>query len=274
MEPEQFLEELSTFAQSEGGVQKLRELILQLAVQGKLVPQDPNDEPAGVLLERIAAEKARLVKEKKIRKPKMLPPIEPDEVPFAMPEGWAATRFSDLGAVLGGKTPSKSNPSYWTGGVPWVSPKDMKYPVIEHSIDEVSPKAVSDGLALLPKGSVLIVVRSGILRHTVPVAVTAVECTINQDIGACLLPEVVPAYIRRMVQGFQSFILANLTKTGTTVESMKVAEFFSQPFPLPLAEQHRIVAKVDALMGLCDQLEQSQTAAMKLQERQLLLQPR
>ena len=102
MEPEQFLEDLSAFAQSEGGVQKLRDLILQLAVQGKLVPQDPSDEPASVLLERIAAEKARLVAEKKIRKPKVLPPIEADEVPFAVPEGWEWCRLGNVAKLRRG----------------------------------------------------------------------------------------------------------------------------------------------------------------------------
>ena len=77
-------------------VASLRQTILQLAVRGRLVPQDASDEPACVLLERIAAEKARLVAEKKIRKPKALPPIEADEVPFEVPEGWEWCRFPDI----------------------------------------------------------------------------------------------------------------------------------------------------------------------------------
>ncbi|GJA83608.1 hypothetical protein KAM448_40720 [Aeromonas caviae] len=70
------------------GIKKLRELILELAVRGKLVPQDPSDEPASVLLERVAAEKTRLVKEGKIKKPKTLPKISEEEKPFGLPEGW------------------------------------------------------------------------------------------------------------------------------------------------------------------------------------------
>src|SRR5574344_1466835 len=78
------------------GIKKLRELILELAVRGKLVPQDPNDEPASVLLERIDEEKARLVKEGKIKKSKPLPPISEEEKPFALPDGWEWVRLGYL----------------------------------------------------------------------------------------------------------------------------------------------------------------------------------
>ncbi|MGB3201825.1 MAG: hypothetical protein WBA99_13050, partial [Nodosilinea sp.] len=78
------------------GLKKLRELILELAVRGKLVPQDPNDEPAAVLLEKIAVEKARLVKEGKIKKPKALPEIAEDEKPFELPGGWNWVRFGNI----------------------------------------------------------------------------------------------------------------------------------------------------------------------------------
>ncbi|ADH87252.1 restriction modification system DNA specificity subunit [Desulfurivibrio alkaliphilus AHT 2] len=78
------------------GIKKLRELILELAVRGKLVPQNPADEPAATLLEKIAAEKARLVKEGKIKKPKPLPPVGEDEQPFVLPEGWELDRLGNI----------------------------------------------------------------------------------------------------------------------------------------------------------------------------------
>ncbi|MGP9670551.1 hypothetical protein ACT3S9_04460 [Pseudoalteromonas sp. AOP31-A2-14] len=84
------------------GIKKLRELILELAVRGKLVPQDPNDEPASVLLERIADEKAQLVKDKKIKKPKVLLEISEDEKPFELPKGWEWTKFGCLSEVQAG----------------------------------------------------------------------------------------------------------------------------------------------------------------------------
>ncbi|MFS8637163.1 MAG: restriction endonuclease, partial [Gemmatimonadota bacterium] len=88
MTPETLHRLFDVVADAPGGVQRLRELILQLAVRGKLVPQDPNDEPASVLLERIEEEKRRLYNEGKIRKLEKLPPVGPDEVPFEVPEGW------------------------------------------------------------------------------------------------------------------------------------------------------------------------------------------
>ena len=89
------------------GIKKLRELILELAVRGKLVPQDSNDEPASVLLERIAAEKAELVKQGKIKKPKPLPEISEEEKPFELPEGWEWVRLSDLMEVINGRAYKK-----------------------------------------------------------------------------------------------------------------------------------------------------------------------
>ena len=90
------------------GIKKLRELILELAVRGKLVPQDPNDEPASVLLERIAAEKARLVKEGKIKKSKPLPEITDDEKPFELPIGWEFVYLGDICDIERGGSPSRA----------------------------------------------------------------------------------------------------------------------------------------------------------------------
>jgi type I restriction enzyme S subunit len=88
-----------------GGVKRLRELILQLAVQGKLVPQDPTDEPASALLKQIEAEKERLVREGKIKPPNRLPPVSEDEVPFALPSGWEWVRLGHCTHDLGQKIP-------------------------------------------------------------------------------------------------------------------------------------------------------------------------
>ncbi|WP_299312729.1 restriction endonuclease subunit S [uncultured Halomonas sp.] len=241
------------------GIKKLRELILELAVRGKLVEQDPNDEPASMLLERIAEEKARLVKEGKIKKPKKLPEAALNDLPAPLPRGWVAVTLSHLGVFGGGKTPSKSKDEFWNGDIPWVTPKDMKFAEITDTEDHVTDAATaSGGLELLPQSAVLFVVRSGILRRIFPTAITRTQCTINQDLKALqLFKPNMARYIQIMSWGFEGFILTNLTKTGTTVESLKFSDFASQAFPLPpLDEQHRIVEKVDELMALCDRLEQ------------------
>ena len=100
--------------------------------------------------------------------------------------GWCVSSLAELGGLVGGKTPSKAVPSYWQDGtVPWVSPKDMKLQVLQGSEDAISEHAVRDaGMHLLPRDSVLMVTRSGILSHTFPVALADMRCTINQDIKA------------------------------------------------------------------------------------------
>ncbi|EGA00122.1 restriction endonuclease subunit S [Salmonella enterica] len=240
------------------GIKKLRELILELAVRGKLVPQDPNDEPASELLKRIAAEKTELVKQGKIKKQKPLPEISEEEKPFELPVGWEWVTFSHLGHFFGGKTPSKMKDEYWGGTIPWVTPKDMKTNLIVDSEDKVTPLAIEDGLTKVSPGSILFVARSGILRRIFPVAITSIECTVNQDLKVLspFLSEI-SYYIRLMMNGFERYIVENLTKTGTTVESLLFDDFISHPFMIPpFAEQNRILSTVKKLMSLCDQLEQ------------------
>ena len=104
---------------------QLKNSILQWAIQGKLVPQDPNDEPASVLLERIRAEKARLVKEKKIKKEKPLPDIIDNEIPFDVPESWKWVKVGNVGSWSSGATPSRTNPAYYGGSIPWLKTGDL-----------------------------------------------------------------------------------------------------------------------------------------------------
>lgn len=257
MTPYDLLKNFEVLTEAPNGLQRLRELVLELAVRGKLVEQDSGDEPASELLKRIKAEKAKLVRSGRIRAGKDLPEVSLDHSPFGVPGGWVQCRLVDLGFFLGGKTPSTNVGSYWDGDIPWVSPKDMKVPLIEDTEDHVSQAAVRDGLPLIPKGSVLIVVRSGILRRMVPVAITSRDCTINQDLKALWpFPSVDPNYVALMIKGFEAYILEHLTKTGTTVESMKFDEFAFQPFLFPPArEQARIVNRVNELMALMDRLE-------------------
>ncbi len=243
---------------TEASIDELKQTILQLAVMGKLVPQDPNDEPASVLLEKIAKEKARLVKEGKIKKQKPLPPIGENEKPFELPMGWERVSLRHLGIFSGGKTPSKAKSVYWDGDIPWVTSKDMKVKHIIGSEDHVTQRAIEDGLAIYHPEAILFVVRSGILRHSFPVAVTKVDCTVNQDIKvlSLFLADLSP-YIYLMMRGFEKYILLNLSKSGMTVESIMFQEFSDHYFILPpLTEQYRIVAKVDELMAICDSLKE------------------
>ena len=266
------LQQFDLLATAPGGVARLRELILTLAVQGKLVPQNPADEPASALLKRIRAEKDRLIAAGKIKRDKPLAPIGEDEQPFELPEGWEWVRLVDLGDFKGGKTPSTQRSEFWGGHIPWITPKDMKRSYLAESEDWVTSQAVADGLGVVQPNSVLMVVRSGILRRTFPVAINTVATTINQDLKALEMvqPEMA-TYVLLLLKGFEGDILRELTKVGTTVESIQFDLFSHHFFPIPpLPEQARIVARVAHLCSLCadlrQRLTQSQTTQTALTE--------
>ncbi|MDO8366221.1 MAG: restriction endonuclease subunit S [Saprospiraceae bacterium] len=241
-------------------VQKLRQQLLQEAVQGKLLPQDPSDESASILLQKIKAEKERLAKEKKIKKDKDLPEIKAEEFPFEIPKGWVWCRLGEIGKFTGGGTPSMANADYWNGNIPWVSPKDMWVDIISDSEMKITAKAVAESTAnIIPTGSLLIVGRSGILKRKLPVAVNSVDCTVNQDMKV-IIPYLLTMnwYLQFLLKGLEKVILRDFVKFGMTVHSLKYQEFELMPIPLPpLAEQHRIVQKLEQLLQVCDTLQAS-----------------
>ena len=246
----------------------LKKSILQEAVQGKLVPQDPSDEPAEALLERIRAEKQRLIKEGKIKKDKHESIIFrrdnshyekcgseevciDEEIPFEIPENWAWARLSSFGVFNSGKTPSMSNPQFWNGNIPWVTSKDMKRPVITDSEMHISELAASS-MQLYPAGTLLLVARSGILKRLLPLCKLGIDSTINQDIKAFSLYDIeVSEWLFYGIKAFEPYILKELVKSVTTVESLKFDEFAAMLIPVPpLSEQRRIIAAIKTAMNL------------------------
>jgi type I restriction enzyme S subunit len=217
----------------------LRKAILTLAVQGKLVPQDPGDEPA----------------EESFPKPASLA-VESDDGNF--PAHWLCVPLGKLGEWRGGGTPSKSRPEFWKGELPWVSPKDMKVLYIADAQDHISPEAVEgSSVRLIPPGSLLMVVRGMILARAFPVALTVRAVTINQDMKA-LLPaeEKTKEYLLLALRAFEPDVLCAIEHSshGTCKLKTELLQDIIIPIP-PLAEQRRIVAKVDQLMALVDELE-------------------
>ena len=238
------------------GIKKLRELILELAVRGKLVPQDPNDEPASVLLERIAAEKAQLIKDKRIKKPKVLPEISEDEKPFELPKGWEWTRLGEVGSIVGGGTPKSGEASYWCEeGIKWLTPADL-YGRKEKFISSGKRDITEEGLAkssaqLLPVSSILFSSRAPIGY----VAIASSPLATNQGFKS-----IVP-----FLNGFSEYIYYYLKRSARYIDDAASGTTFKEVSGLivskllislpPVLEQQRIVAKVDELMGLCDALE-------------------
>lgn len=247
-----------TLFTTEQSIDKLKQTILQLAVMGRLVEQDARDAPASELLNMVQDAERRLRNSGKIRGKRSGRSDAHQSPTQKLPAGWEFASLSELGKFSGGKTPSKLKPQFWDGDIPWVTPKDMKAHRINGSEDKVTQLAVDDGLALYPENSIFFVVRSGILRRMFPTAISTVPCTVNQDLKVLTLyvPQL-SEYVQLMMLGFEQFILGHLTKTGTTVESLKFDEFANCLFPIPpLAEQGRIKEKVQELLTLCDQLKE------------------
>ena len=258
---ESFFEKFDTFADAPGAVAKLRALVLELAVTGRLSEQTPGDAPVSELVDALSAAKARCGRTGRRGAVATIPSESVVCRPITAPAHWAWIPLSNIGAMSGGMTPSKNKSTFWDGDVNWFSSKDIKTDELTSSELKITREATeATGLQVYSPGCMVMVARSGILKRTFPVSILRVEGTVNQDLKV-LLPFVngIERYLQIMLRGMTGFILTSLVKTGTTVQSLKYEEFEAQPFPLPpLAEQQRIVAKVDELMALCDRLEAQQ----------------
>lgn len=166
----------------------------------------------------------------------------------------------------GGKTPSTSNKHYWNGNICWTSPKDFSSNEILDTEDKITKEALKTGLKVYPKGVILGVFRSGILRHSFPVAITRVETAINQDVKAM---EVNPELVDRdfflfYLDCFQKLILESSSKVGVTVESINSDEFLEVPIVLPpLNEQIKIVKELMARREEINLLERQNEENLK-----------
>lgn len=241
------------------GIKKLRELILELAVRGKLVPQDPNDEPASVLLERIAAEKAQLFKYKKIKKPKVLPEISEDEKPFELPRGWGFSRLGFIGEIFNGNSVNaKLKETKYTGltdGLPFIATKDVNYGFSALDYDNgVLIPLEEPKFKVAKKGSVLICAEGGSAGKKCGL-VSQNVCFGNKLFALNLYGDIDPKFILSNYQTPAFYAQFSNAMTGI-IGGISLAKFGELLIPVPpLKEQQRIVAKVDELMGLCDALE-------------------
>lgn len=237
---------------------QLKQKILYYAIRGKLVPQDPSEEPASVLVERILHEK-ELIYNKKHKKSKPITFSAPlyEDVPYEIPASWEWVQLKDIAYFGGGKTPSMACKAYWQNGTHlWVTSKDMKSERINDSLMKISDEALSIMTQYQP-GTILLVTRSGILRHSLPLAVLEKDATVNQDLKTISLyiPESC-YYIYYAIKANEAFILKEYHKDGTTVDSINFNEFSNVLLPLPpLAEQLRIVNYVNNLFELIDRIE-------------------
>ena len=188
-----------------------------------------------------------------------------------LPTGWESAELDALGKWRGGGTPSKAVTAYWSNGtVHWVSPKDMKRLLIDSAQDQITPKAVAESAAnLIPKDSVLMVTRSGILEHTFPVSINTVEVAVNQDLKAWTpYLGIDPTYIAYFLKAHGQNILSVCSKDGTTVSSIDFDRLKSYAIVLaPSSEQARIVSKIEELFSRIDEGERALERVRTLVER-------
>ncbi|GAA3611137.1 restriction endonuclease subunit S [Gibbsiella greigii] len=193
-----------------------------------------------------------------------------------VPEHWELVPLKYLCNFSGGGTPTKDNLSYWQGGtVPWVSPKDMKSFWISETQDHVTPKAVSESSTnYVEEGSLLMVVRSGILQRNIPVAINIVKVTMNQDMKALKFNERMKAhYAAYFINGNVNSLLLEWTKEGATVESIEHEYLANGLIPVPpIDEQHSIIKSVSDQMKRFETLEENALKGIRLlQERRTAL---
>jgi len=170
---------------------------------------------------------------------------EADEPKSPYPADWQTVKVEDVANISGGSTPRKSSEEYWGGDTPWVSPKDFDGPWIEETEDQLTDAGVKESTSnLLPPGSILLVVRSGILRRTLPIAKTLVPTTVNQDIKALEPQEdsIVPEYLFQVLHSRSEDVRGTCMKTGTTVESIQTSVLKKYEIPLPPEEEQRKIA--------------------------------
>jgi len=245
------------------GIQKLRELILTLAMQGKLVPQDPNDAPASELLKDIEAERKRLVKDGKIKAPKPLSAIADIDTPYELPQGWQWVRLGSIGHIFNGNSINAAEKeSKYAGaeGLPYIATKDVGY--------GFEPLDYGNGIFIPPSETKFRVAHQGAVLVCSEGGSAGKKCGLtdrdicfgnklfaNELYGQIPSRFILYAYLSPVFRA--SFAAA---MTGI-IGGVSIAKFIEIPVPLPpLEEQHRIVAKIDQLMARCDALEKLRIA--------------
>ncbi|XOB94244.1 restriction endonuclease subunit S [Pseudomonadota bacterium 24LQ007] len=184
-----------------------------------------------------------------------------------VPAHWEMVPLKYLCSFSGGGTPSKENLEYWNGDIPWVSPKDMKSFWVSNSIDKVTERAVAESsTSLVEPNALLMVVRSGILQRTIPVAINTVEVTLNQDMKALRFSmEGFERYFAMLVQGFEPSWLLEWRKQGATVESIEQEYLAESLIPVPPRdEMYAIVNKLAAVAKQYESLEDEAHKSSKL----------
>ena len=237
---------------------KLRQKILDLAIHGKLVPQDPNDEPASVLLERIRAEKERLISEGKIKRSrksaKTTDTPHYENVPFEVPENWEWTTLGEIGTWQSGATPSRLRKDYYGGNIPWLKTGDLNDGLITDIPEFITQKALDEtSVKLNPIGSILIAMYGATIGK---IGILTFPATTNQACCACSDYKIEQMYLFYfLLANKKVFIAMGGGGAQPNISKEKIAVTF-MPLP-PLTEQQRIVVEIERWFKLIDAIDQS-----------------
>ena len=237
---------------------KLRQKILDLAIHGKLVPQDPNDEPASVLLERIRAEKERLIKEGKIKRSRKTAKTSDtphyENVPFEVPENWEWTTLGEIGTWQSGATPSRLRKDYYDGNIPWLKTGDLNDGLITDIPEFITQKALDEtSVKLNPIGSILIAMYGATIGK---IGILTFPATTNQACCACSDYKIEQMYLFYfLLANKKVFIAMGGGGAQPNISKEKIAVTF-MPLP-PLTEQQRIVVEIERWFKLIDAIDQS-----------------
>lgn len=253
-------------AASEGTTNRIR--IKEDRFLATEIPLPPLEEQQHIVarIEELAAkiEEARGLRRKAIEERELLKGTAANTLFLGRTE--ISLPLRDLVTVSGGGTPSKSNPFFWEGTIPWISPKDMKGRDISDAIDHISEQAIIESSAkVIDPGAVLIVVRGMILLHTVPSAILRVPAAINQDMKALIPNEkLLPEYLRSGLWALNKELLNLVEKSTHDTRKLETPKLLAWKIPVPpLSEQQRIVTYLDELQSQIDRLEriQAETSA-------------
>ena len=242
-------------------LKKLRQQILQEAIEGKLTidwrEQNPNVEPASELLARIQAEKSQLIKDKKIKKQKQLPPISEEEKPFALPDGWVWCRLATIATVGTGATPLTSDPSYYGGSINWMTSADTGQKYVTKTQAKITDKAIlKTNCKVYPIGTLVVAMygqgktRGQITELKIEAATNQACATISIHYFTKSFNQFVKIYFWKMYDEIRSLARGG-AQPNLNMEKIKSSVIMLPP----LAEQKAIVTKVEKLLALCDQLE-------------------
>ncbi|EOB4125313.1 restriction endonuclease subunit S [Vibrio vulnificus] len=263
-------EHFDTLFTTEESIDQLKQTILQLAVMGKLVPQDPSDEPAAELLKRIAEEKAQLVKEKKIKKQKALPPISEDEKPFELPSGWEWCRLGELVNIRGGKRLPKGH-ALTQEPTPYVYIRvsDMKNGTIStadlHYLSKEAQEQIKNYIITSDDIYMTIVGATIGKCGVVPVELCGMNLTEN---AARLSPysDLDKHYLHQLLSsGFAQTQFVDKTKQ-VGVQKMALNRLASTLVPLPPINQQRLIfSKLSELFDICHKLQLQITTSQDIQ---------